>query len=274
MDGIILKKYLTSKEKKEVAYNILVKFVEFCEKNNLYYTLSGGTLLGAIRHKGFIPWDDDIDVNMPRKDFEKLRELLVEEKISDNISFSDINDENNFYPFIKLYDNRTEQKMEDGNGVIGIWIDIFPVDSIPENKSEQAKLIRKARFWRAAVISLNSNLKNSKGIIKNIGKAFFKFVSIFVGKKYFVIKANENSQKFENEKTNLVGGILWGYGSGEILTKDEYFNCEKFQFRDRYFNAPKGWEKYLTGLYGDYMQLPPKEKQVSHNTKAWWKIGE
>lgn len=271
MGELKLKKYITNEERQQIVYNMLVDFVKFCDKHELYYTLAGGTLLGAIRHGGFIPWDDDIDINMPREDFEKLRKLLAKEQISSNISFDGVNTKSNLYPFIRIYDNRTEQKMEDCNGLTGIWIDIFPVDCVPENEVDQKVLFMKARFWRASVIAINADLRNSKGFKKNIAKAIFKIMAFILGKRFFVTQASKNAQQYNNQETNYIGGILWGYGRGEILTKDEYFNSEKVKFNDEYFNAPRAWEKYLTGLYGDYMKLPPKDKQVAHNFKTWWK---
>lgn len=266
-----MNKEISPQEQKKIALDILIKFSQYCDEHGIYYTLAGGTLLGAIRHKGFIPWDDDIDINMPREDFEKLRKLLKQEKISKNISFKDIDTKENMYPYIKLVDNRTIQESKDSKNQTGIWIDVFPVDKVLENEEAQKKQFKNARFWRAGIISLNVNIKESKGIIKNTAKITFKLLGKILGEKKFIDNSQKNAKKFNSSKSDLMAGVLWGYGPGEILTSEEYLNYELVEFENNKFKAPVGWKKYLTGLYGDYMELPPKDKQVAHNVKVYWK---
>ena len=130
-------KYLTLEEIHKEETEILKKFISFCDENNLTYYICGGTLLGAIRHKGFIPWDDDIDVMMPRNEFEKLEKILNEKKIAENLSFISYDNGNMHYPFgkvintnIKIDDSCVKDKLEQY-----LWIDIFPMDGIPESLS-------------------------------------------------------------------------------------------------------------------------------------------
>ena len=122
-------KKITPEEIKKIQLDLLIQFAEFCKKNNLYYCLAYGTLLGAIRHKGFIPWDDDIDVIMPRPDYEKFCKLVAEKKIATSLQ------NNSTYPFVKIIDTRTlvrerfAQKEE-----VGIWIDVFVLDGNFNNR--------------------------------------------------------------------------------------------------------------------------------------------
>ena len=262
---------LSAKEVKKIALNILVKFAEYCEKNNLTYVLAGGTLLGAIRHKGFIPWDDDIDVMMPRDDFEKFNRLVKNAKLGDNIGVLQQDSSNYYYPFTKLYDDRTIAKMDDNNSVHGVWIDIFPADNIPADVSQTKKLFRKSRFWRATIISMNTDLKNSRGYIKNIAKVALKVLSNMVGKKRVLKLATANAMTKSNENSEFIGGVLWGYGVKEKLKKEEFINTTSVVFEGYEFKAPVGWDKYLTGLYGNYMELPPVDKRQTHHITAYYK---
>lgn len=262
-------RYLSLDEIKEIELNILVKFDEFCKKENLYYILAGGTLLGAIRHKGFIPWDDDIDVIMPRDDYNRFLKLIEEGKTLESLDLLQPGDKGYFYPFVKLCDNRTVALMEDNTSQHGIWIDIFPADELPADDTELKKLFKKARFWRAVVISMTTRLCGEPNIKKKIAKALLMIFANVIGKKSVVKKASSISQSYNGTNCEYLGCVVWGYGPGERMRKDEFFSKCKVEFEKHFFNGPYCWHKYLTGLYGDYMQLPPIEKRQTHNMDAY-----
>ena len=140
-------KQMSTAEIKDCAKNILEKFAEFCECNDLKYYLAYGTLIGAVRHKGYIPWDDDIDLEMPRKDYNKLMEILAKQKnlITQNIEIKTPYSDNYQYPFIKVIDNTTfvQETSMRKKYTTSIWIDIFPLDNIPDDEKEQKKFIEK-----------------------------------------------------------------------------------------------------------------------------------
>lgn len=142
-------KKLSSEEIKQIELNLLLKLDEICKKYKLRYYLCGGTLLGAVRHKGFIPWDDDIDVLMPREDFEKLLRL---EKAETRYGGKDcfLKSGNSIYPFIKLINTNTvlKEKYLSEEFTTGIWIDIFPLDGMPDDEKLSQRNLRKLNFIR------------------------------------------------------------------------------------------------------------------------------
>ena len=133
---------INNEEAKKIEFKVLVEFAKYCDENNLRYHLAYGTLLGAVRHKGFIPWDNDIDVTMPRPDYEKFRKLVCEKEVASNISCLDYKYCDTF-PFIKLVDNRTICKehflVTESN--MGLYIDVFPMDGFPKDIKKQKGII-------------------------------------------------------------------------------------------------------------------------------------
>lgn len=264
-------KYLTLDEVKQIELDILIHFDSFCKNEELYYTLAGGTLLGAIRHKGFIPWDDDIDVMMPREDYNRMLQIVKTKKISKDFELLVPGDEGYFYPFAKVCNNKTVAEMDDNYSKHGIWIDIFPMDTLPEDNDNLRKLFKKTRFWRAVVISMTTRLSGEKSAKKKIAKLALKIYANIYGKAKVVKKANQIAQSYNNTETSYIGGALWGYGPGERLNRNDYLDSCEVEFEKHYFKAPKCWKEYLIGLYGDYMKLPPVEKRQTHHLKAWRK---
>ena len=144
------RKKLNSDEVKKIELQLLLKFDELCKKHDLQYSLCGGTLLGAIRHKGFIPWDDDIDVMMPRDDFEKLLKLektQASDQVEKLVSWKS---GKSIYPFIKMINTKTvlKEKYLDKEYTTGVWIDIFPIDGMPEDQKIVDKKYKKVIFYK------------------------------------------------------------------------------------------------------------------------------
>lgn len=264
------KKTFSSEKIKEIELNLLIEFGDFCRKHNLYYTLAGGTLLGAIRHQGFIPWDDDIDVIMPRKSYNLFIEMWEKNKESSNsLKLLYPGKEEYSYPFAKLCDRKTIAKMTDGTTKHGIWIDIFPLDNIPDKNSIN-KLFKKARILRAVAISMNTDFKHVKIDYKLIPKLGLKIFSLAIGKKNVLHLIEKNAESFnKNKESHYIGGVVWGYGIGEIMKKSDYLKPVKVAFEGHEFVAPSCWKSYLSGLYGDYMKLPPVKDRKNHSIKAW-----
>lgn len=269
-----MKTKLSNDEIKDIELSILIEFDKFCASNNLTYFLCGGTLLGCIRHKGFIPWDDDIDVFMPRQDYEKFFKITEQNPVKENLITSTYRScKNNIpYPFIKLIDNTTEV-IEHGKNVkknYGIWIDILPVDLLPKDDKEneiiysEMKELRKKLFFALTEITLD----NSKNIFTYLYK---KIKQLLVKKSVLKIckKMDLKSQAFNDLNTGFEGCLLWGlYGKGERCAKD-IFKISRGIFENREFNIPSGWDTYLKGIYGNYMELPPLEKRNSHSIEAY-----
>ena len=261
---------LTSSEIKSIELNILKQFTDFCEENSLYYTLGYGTLLGAVRHKGFIPWDDDIDIFMPRKDYEKIVKMYKNGKSVAGLSLLYSTDENEYYyPFAKLCDPNTVAKMESNLTEHGIWIDIFPVDKVPEDRKQDLKFHKRIRFLKRVVISYTTDFKNRKLDKKTLPKLFLSVYGKIRGKKRITAMIEKEAVQYNNTDSSLVCPIVFQTLLGGEMQENDFLTPVKLQFEQYEFNAPTRYDEYLTSLYGNYMQLPPENKRQTHEIIAY-----
>ena len=258
-------------ETRKLELDLLIKFAGFCEKEKLRYYLAYGTLIGAVRHKGFIPWDDDIDVVMPRPDYTRFLERVQKCSIDDYIEVLDYHNVRTF-PFIKLIDSRTRLKehflvTEESSG---IYIDIFPLDGFPNSKKEQNILLKKAALYYKQYAFANYRFNTGA----NVGKRFIKNLlypfSRLVSSSCVCEKLNGLCKDYDYESADIVGNIVWGFDERELISKDCFQN-EYAEFEGHQFCIPKGFDQYLTQCYGNYMELPPEEERITHQFEAEWK---
>ncbi|WP_071142550.1 LicD family protein [Acidaminococcus timonensis] len=263
---------LKEKEIKSRELNILLSFQEFCQKKHLRFYLSGGTLLGAVRHHGFIPWDDDIDVCMPRKDFEKL--IDVYPKISQGYQLRAERLGNFSAPFAKIVDTKTvvETQYSTDNINAQLWIDIFPVDGLPESLQQVRHIYKLCGFYRKLFTLADVKLGEGKTTFHKYAKYILKPLARIYGKKRCTKKINELAQQYPYNTCQYVGAITWGlYGVGERMLKSEFEEQVMVEFEGHKFPTFSCWDSYLHGLYGDYMELPPVEKRQTHDMKVYVK---
>lgn len=267
-------------EQKELEIKILDFFVEICNQNNLTYFLAGGTLLGAIRHKGFIPWDDDVDVMMPREDYEKLLTIFPSHLYYKLLHFGNTHN----YPkaFGTINDSRTF-KPEDNirmkcRHILGVNIDIFPIDNLPNNKDEIHQYFQEVSKMAHKVFCITYSYGKGKNLwlsIKKIVGIFIYRLLEFVGIISIDEMINEYNilaQRYNGKETRMCGVTCsYIYGEGEANVKDDYFPAKRAPFEKKEYNIPANYDSYLRGLYGDYMQLPPIEKRVAHHATCYWK---
>ena len=269
-------KKMTLREIQEAELDLMVEFDRIARKYKLKYTLSAGTLLGAVRHKGFIPWDDDIDVSMPRTDYEKLIRLNRKKKLwPSHIQLSCFEDGTLEAPYMKIFDRRTKisEKNFTQSDVRSLWIDIFPVDGLPSD-STKLKLyydlaLNLCRLNVASVV--RNGYGSSKAVIlfKNI---FMKPFANVVGRRRIAKLQRDIALRYPYGQTSLCGMVTWAYdGPGQALTVEEYESLEELDFEGHRFLAVSAWDKYLTGVFGDYMQLPPEEDRITHDLEAYRK---
>ncbi|MCR5629814.1 LicD family protein [Eubacterium sp.] len=268
-----MKKKMNINEVREVQIGILDYFDKFCEDNNLRYSLTGGTLLGAIRHKGFIPWDDDIDVMMPRPDYQKLIAKAVEFDDDKFVLKIPTDKRNHYYPYpyIKACDVSTIliEKLQNDTIKYNIYIDIFPIDGLPEKniKKYYKKTTRLCLFYFALSCSY---YKKNQGIIKKIVWKMFYLLSKFI-KPYKVAKIIEKRVlKYDFDKSEQVGDVVSGYGLKEVN------KCKKYdsyiEFEGKKYHAIDSYDEFLSNVYGDYMKLPPEKDRVRRHDYDAYRI--
>lgn len=263
---------INAEEIKHLELEILKSFSEYCKLKNLTYFLCGGTLLGAIRHNGFIPWDDDIDVFMPRPDYEKFIQLSTDNPIKENLitAFYDKTRIKINYPFVKILNTDTivYEKTKSKKEKINIWLDIFPIDGISEDIEYNKKLYKYNYFRKDLLAIASADLKQSKSIAKKILKIFLIPILHTYGLKRICRQIDERSKRIDYNKSNLVGVSVWGYGLKEIMKKEE-LKVKTHVFENSDYNIPENYDAYLSSLYGDYMTLPPEEKRIIHGFTAY-----
>ncbi len=253
---------MSDKEIKDCIYDCMIYLDEVCRKNNIKYFISYGTLLGAVRHKDFIPWDNDADVIMDRENYEKFFEVMQKENSNYKL-LSYFSDDDYFYPFYKLVDKRTkceELTFKDIRNM-GIYVDIFPIDYLPDDEHERIKVInriKRKRTW----LSLR-NIKSTT-FIKNFVK---RALTLFLNTKK-TVRDIDIECKNCTKGCNYMSVLCWGI---KVFKKDIFDEIIELTFRDHKFLAPKKYDEYLTICYGDYMTIPPVEKRIVHNYKAYWR---
>ena len=262
--------------------DMLVYFRDFCEKNNLTFYLIGGSLIGAIRNGGFVPWDDDIDVMLPRPDYERLTQLWKEQESNERFEllrtddkvftgniFTTLTDKN--YTLVKA--NQTERDIPHG-----LVMDVFPLDAAPDSP-----LRRKIQLIWTLIYSLflAQVVPENHGGMVGLGSRIL--LGIFKGDKirrkiWQYAEKQISKYKFEDNKyvTELCSGPKW---MAPKYPKEIYSSVTYVTFEGERMPCMSGYDQYLTMVFGDYMQLPPEEEQKHHheiayldlNTPAWIK---
>lgn len=245
---------------------------EICEKHQLRYYLAGGTLLGAIRHQGFIPWDDDIDLLVPRPDYEKLQAIIAGQPLLPRYEFhsSDLGNLND--PCCKLFDltTRVDKKFIEDEYDKYLWIDIFPMDGLPEDEKEVESIYRRIIRARKRIKFMKAKNGTGSSRWKAIVKPFLKpFVNLIFGKKRTVRYIEKIAKSYPFEGSYYIGGSVFGYGPQERMIREDYVKGVPVMFEDCEVTAPGCYDTYLKALYGDYLELPPEDKRQVHFMKIY-----
>ena len=252
----------------KLQINMMESIHNICVENGIAYYMIAGSALGAIRHKGFIPWDVDIDIAMLRKDYTVFKEVC-KNKLPNHLEYYDYESAKNFYPphaLVALKGSRLVNKYEEFNDKLqsyGIFIDVFPLDIAPDDKRLQKKQARR--------ISLLNDIKYYKlrpftkqdTIIKRIVKKLGTFLLSPVSISYINKIMQAEMQRYDGvDSYNLVCSMASHYSyNKQCMNKELYGKPTLIEFAGHRFYAPERIEDYLTKLYGDYMKLPSKEKQ-------------
>lgn len=264
-----MKREITMAELREIQLNILDKVHAFCIERGIRYSLGGGTLLGAVRHKGYIPWDDDIDIMMPRPDYERF--LKEFEGKFRNLRLQHLrNDDTYILPFAKVCDDRTVF-IENEICKWGVYIDVFPIDGLPsesrlEGYCQKMRKIRIAISWRS---------KKYKEVEKQKLLWLIKYILgkiIYPKRDHSIDRLELLHNLYPFDDSVNAGAIVGRYVQKEMMNADVFKHYVELSFENRKYMAIADYDAYLTKHYGNYMQLPPIEKRVlPHDAKAWWK---
>lgn len=269
-------KKMSLREIQQTELELLIVFDRVAREQGLKYSLCAGTLLGAVRHQGFIPWDDDIDISMPRPDYEKLVMLNRERQLwPSNIRLCCLEDRTLDSPYMKLFDTRTEVIEQNfrQRDVSSLWIDVFPVDGLPDGDTA----LRRHYRWAMTLCKLNvaSVVRIGYGsgpVIIILKDLIIRPFSRLVGRKRIAVAQRKFAMRYNYTETSRCGMVTWAYdGPGQALTREEYETLVELPFEGHLFFAMGAWDKNLSGIFGDYMCLPPEEDRNTHNLEAFLK---
>lgn len=259
-------------EIKKLSFEVLCSIREVCIRHNISYSLTGGTLIGAVRHKGFIPWDDDIDIMMPRPDYDKFIEIVKNGDCPQfNLMAVEINGMDYPYPFAKACHPDTvliEDKTRQSGIQLGVYVDVFPVDGIAQ--TYLGAKIRCAMFQFLHGLKVTSNWTSYRR--SKLRKWYFEpfryvcyLVSKIIPKKSINKMLDSFVRRKVYSKSKYAGRLVGDFGTREIAKRSLFEEKTTVEFEHETFDAVADYHSFLTNLYGDYMTLPPIEKRVTHH---------
>jgi len=245
----------------------ILKYIDYvCKENNITYFLSGGSALGAIRHKGFIPWDDDADIMMARKDYLRFIEVMSKQKNNCYQVGSVYNVKNWSLAQTRIWDTSTEIVCENlEEAAMGIFVDVFPLDGLPKSIDKTKHFYKKIKIFHVLRnSSIRKRLKEDEKyhIVKKIMGPIAKIIGVYRIAKYI----DRIAQKRAYDESEYVGvAILYHYMEKEHFKRSAFQNVIYLPFEDIELPVPVGYDHYLSSLYGDYMKLPPENQRNSNH---------
>ena len=271
-----MNKTIDIKELKIIQQKLLDEFSEYCDKNGLTYYLAYGTLIGAVRHKGYIPWDDDIDVLMPRPDYERFIENYNDASKTSTRVVSHKTNPRYYLSFAKLINTDTVMQEEVNSDYhIGVNIDIFPLDNLADDYETAKKLIKKAFMYNEIMLLKNLTFSKERKWYKNAVIGAGRVLSTFWSRNKLIDRLNNLGIRKENKAFTKYVGLITGLDAcddRELFEAEWFKETVKIEFEGHLYSAPAGYDAVLRRTYGDYMKLPPAEEQVAHHVfRAWYK---
>ncbi len=256
--------------------DILIWFDQLCKDNNLTYYMSYGTMLGAIRHKGFIPWDDDLDVIMPREDYERLLKITFNRQGKYQIESYKNGNKDFTYAFAKAYDTSTLLIESFKHTIIrGIFLDIFPLDGAGNSLKEANKIIKRGRILQLyKTLKLYITLKKGY-IFRNIIVAISYLLPPYKGNFIKLSKKmNKIQSKYKYSDCLYIQSACEDDIRHNLMKRSIIGKPTLYEFENHMFYGVEKPDEYLTTLYGDWRELPPLDKQVSHHSFSFYDFNQ
>lgn len=243
-------------------------FDGFCREHGLRYYAVGGTLLGAVRHGGFIPWDDDIDLALPRPDYEKLAELMKDQRFGDYVLESPKYADDSFcYPFSKLYDTTTTLIENKRRPLVrGVFLDIFPLDGIGDDITTGRDYLKQISGRYHLYLSLIGGIRKGRSFYKNAAVIAARAIPRFIADPTKIrISLDAMCRQYDFDRSLWVGNLLGAWGERELVSREIIGEPVDYPFEDMVVMGVEKYDQYLTHIYGDWRQLPPENKRESHH---------
>lgn len=274
------KKYSTDPKLREVQLaelKIVDEIVRICDMENITYYISGGTFIGAVRHGGFIPWDDDADIAMPRDQFERFMEVAPK-FLKKNFELKYYKNDGKFPYYIPKVVDKTVKLVDHSSTkekIIPCWVDIFPLDGMPKSK-----IAFKLHAFRLLADRALINLSDFDNVVKvnKSGRPLLEKIIIFFGRhvKAFskidshkrMDKITKDLKKYPASKSLSYVNFMGAYKLNSVISKRIYGKGAYYEFEGRSLFGPKDYDSYLTHIYGDYMSIPPQDKRNKHFTEV------
>ena len=258
------------KEMRKIQMDILLFIHQFCIDNGIQYSLAWGTMLGAIRHKGYIPWDDDIDIMMTRPEYDRFCKLFHDDRSIYKL-YDVHTDKKWIYPFAKISDERTIRVEKNALDEIGLNIDVFPIDYYADSYEDAMIALKRMKFWKKIYVAKILRSYTGMSLLKNIVYHLYKIPCSLIPLKYVLKKFDEISCVTAKNKTAYCGFLVEADGT-TILKSKLFDNFTDYQFENYVFKGIEDYDYYLKATYGDYMTPPPMgQREVHEVVGMYWK---
>jgi lipopolysaccharide cholinephosphotransferase len=260
-----MKQITDIRELRQLQLAIMDDIHQFCEQNGIRYSLAGGTLIGAFRHQGYIPWDDDIDIYLMRSDYERF----LKEYKDKNGRFQLLcpeQTEHYFYTFAKVIDTQTVMIEDETEGYeIGVYVDVFPLDYVTDNLRHRQRIFR----WKHLLYKIRRCKISQKNYLKSkLAYYCYRYLPVSVGTIEWLIEYYIHRRKPSKTICEMCETDRPLHGCFSVHAMKSTIDVP---FEGRRYKSMIGYDLYLTNTYGDYMKIPPKDQQIQHKFKAYYK---